>query len=119
CDQGATLIFLVRDPDLSCVPGGNVALHTERVVGRAKEISSVDEIQAQLRIRVDNNHCSAFAGPPELHGTSADPDCGLLHYGTKNADLVSMPFAVGHPNGFATFSFSLVKGVHGLTLPAA
>jgi len=32
---------------------------------------------------------------------------------------VSMPFTVGHPNGFATFSFTLVKGVNYVTLPAA
>ena len=76
------------------------------------------ETSTLLTIRVDNNYCTAFAGTPQVHGTSADPDCGLLHYGTKNADPVSMPFAVGHPNGFATFSFSLVKGVHGVTLPA-
>jgi hypothetical protein len=58
-------------------------------------------------------------GTPQLHGNTADPQCGLLHYGTKNADLVSLPFSVSHPNGFATFSLSLIKGVNAVALPAA
>jgi hypothetical protein len=29
-----------------------------------------------------------------------------------------MPFSASHPNGFATFSFSLVKGANVVTLPA-
>jgi hypothetical protein len=76
------------------------------------------ETSTPLTIRIDNNHCSATVGTPEVHGASADPDCGLLHYGAKNSDPVSMPFAVGHPHGFATFSFRLVKGVHPVALPA-
>lgn len=56
--------------------------------------------------------------PRKRHGARADSTCGLLHYGTKNADLVTMPFTVNHPNGFATFSFELIKGVNPVALPA-
>ena len=63
------------------------------------------ETSTPLTIRVDNNQCTATVATPSVHGNTADPDCGLLHYGTKNTDLVSMPFTVAHPNGFATFSF--------------
>jgi hypothetical protein len=77
------------------------------------------ETSTPLTIRVDNNQCTATVATPSVHGNTADPDCGLLHYGTKNTDLVSMPFTVGHPNGFATFSFTLIKGVNAVSLPAA
>lgn len=76
------------------------------------------ETSTPLSIRVDNNRCTATITTPTLHGASADPTCGLLHYGTKNADLVTMPFTASHPNGFATFSFELIKGVNAVALPA-
>ena len=37
----------------------------------------------------------------------------------KNADPVTMAFTASQPAGFATFSFSLIKGVNAVTLPAA
>jgi hypothetical protein len=114
-------LFLYMNPslgDLLSTLGLSNGLHTI-VIEFVNAGGTLLETSTPLTIRVDNNSCSAFAGTPVVHGTPADPDCGLLHYGTKNADPVSMPFAVGHPNGFATFSFSLIKGVHGVALPAA
>jgi hypothetical protein len=77
------------------------------------------ETSTPLTIRVDNNSCTATVEVPQVHGTGADPNCGLLHYGTKNADPVTMGFSASHPNGFATFSFSLIKGVNSVALPPA
>lgn len=114
-------LFLWMNPslgDLLSTTGLSNGLHTIRIEF-ANSGGTIVETAAPLTIRLDNNFCTAFSGVPQVHGSSADPDCGLLHYGTKNADLVSMPFSVGHPNGFATFSFTLVKGVHYVTLPAA
>jgi hypothetical protein len=70
-----------------------------------------------LTILVDNNACTATIATPTLHGLQADPDCGLLHYGAKDASPVTMPFTASHPHNFATFSFEVVKGVHQVTLP--
>jgi hypothetical protein len=114
-------LFLWMNPslgDLLSTTGLSNGLHTI-VIEFANSGGTIVETATPLTIRVDNNFCTAFSGVPQVHGNTADPDCGLLHYGTKNADLVSMPFSVGHPNGFATFSFTLVKGVHYVTLPAA
>jgi hypothetical protein len=72
---------------------------------------------ASLSVRIDNNHCSATISTPILKNVSADPTCGLLHYGTKDASPVSMAFTASHPNNFANFSFVVVKGVNQLTLP--
>jgi hypothetical protein len=79
---------------------------------------TVLETSSPLMIRIDNNRCGATIATPLLHGTGADPNCGLLHYGTKNADPVSMAFTATHPNGFATFAWELIKGVNLVTLPA-
>jgi hypothetical protein len=114
-------LFLWMNPslgDLLSTAGLSNGLHT-LVVEFVNAGGTLLETSTPLTIRVDNNPCTAWVGTPQVHGTTADPTCGLLHYGTKNADPVSMPFAVAHPNGFATFSFSLIKGVNPVALPAA
>jgi hypothetical protein len=114
-------LFLWMNPslgDLLGTAGLSNGLHT-LVIEFVNAGGTLLETSTPLTIRVDNNPCTAWVGTPQVHGTTADPTCGLLHYGTKNADPVSMPFAVGHPNGFATFSFSLIKGVNPVALPAA
>ncbi len=75
------------------------------------------EFSAPLTIRVDNNKCVATIVTPTLNGASADPTCGMLKYAAKNNDLVKMAFTASQPNGFATYSFVLIKGVNPLTLP--
>jgi hypothetical protein len=114
-------LFLWMNPslgDLLSTAGLSNSNHTI-VLEFANAGGTVIETSTPLTIRIDNNSCTATVGTPQVHGTSADPACGLLHYVTKNADPVSMPFTVGHPNGFATFSFSLIKGVNAVALPAA
>jgi hypothetical protein len=81
---------------------------------------TVLETSTPLTIRVDNNHCGATVATPVLETSppaTADPNCGLLHYVTKNATPVSMAFTASHPNGFATFVWELIKGVHLVSLP--
>ena len=114
-------LFLWMNPslgDLLSTLGLSNGLHTI-VVEFVNAGGTLLETSTPLTIRVDNNQCTAGVSTPSVHGSSADPTCGLLHYGTKNTDLVSMPFTVGHPNGFATFSFTLIKGVNSVPLPAA
>jgi hypothetical protein len=114
-------LFLWMNPslgDLLSTLGLSNGLHTI-VIEFVNAGGTLIETSTPLTIRVDNNQCTATVATPSVHGNTADPDCGLLHYGTKNTDLVSMPFTVGHPNGFATFSFTLIKGVNAVSLPAA
>jgi hypothetical protein len=77
------------------------------------------ETSTPLTIMVNNQNCVATIATPVLNGHSADPVCGFLQYAAKNADLVTMAFTASQPANFANFSFSLVKGVNGVTLPAA
>ena len=78
------------------------------------------ETSTALTVRVDNNPCTATLGAPNVGGTVfADPVCGVLKYGSPSASPVDMPFTASHPNGFATFSFSLTKGANAVSLPAS
>lgn len=60
-----------------------------------------------LTLHVDNNHCWAGIGAPATPGGTADPCCGVVHYGA--GDTVTMPYVAYHPHGFATYSFVLVR----------
>lgn len=114
-------LFLWMNPslgDLLSTLGLSNGLHTI-VVEFVNAGGTLLETSTPLTIRVDNNQCTAGVSTPSVHGNTADPTCGLLHYGTKSTDLVSMPFTVGHPNGFATFAFTLIKGVNSVPLPAS
>jgi hypothetical protein len=112
-------LFLWINPSLggfvqsTGLPNGLNTIWIEFVDGAGNII----EWATPLTIRVDNNRCTATLAQPILHNVGADPTCGLLRYGVKDASPVSMPFTASHPNNFATFSFVLVKGVNQVTLP--
>jgi YD repeat-containing protein len=73
---------------------------------------------APLTIMVNNQSCVATIGLPTLGGVAAAPDCGTLRYTSPASGNVVMPFTAAHPAGFATYSFSLIKGVNLLTPPS-
>jgi len=70
------------------------------------------ETSEAVTIHVDNGQCKAALSTPSLNGQSADPNCGLLHYSGANSMPVTMPLTGSQPNGFATYSFLVVKGVN-------
>jgi hypothetical protein len=115
-------IFLWMNPSLGILLDSTTlsnGLHTillEFVNGAGTLI----ETSVQLTIRVDNSPCTAILGAPNINNsTFADPTCGVLHYGSPSNTPVNMPFTASHPNGFATFSFWLVKGANTVQLPAS
>ncbi len=61
-----------------------------------------------LLVRVDNNRCVADIQDVEL-GTELSGTCGFLHY-TAGSENVKISFDASHPNNFASFSFSTIKG---------
>ena len=63
-----------------------------------------------MRLHVDNNECTALIDPPMVSGSLASDECGLLRYGA-NGDPVTLGYTASHPNGFATYSFGVQKGV--------
>ena len=63
----------------------------------------------RMVVRVDNNRCYAQINP--LGGTvTPDPDCGFHYYDSLATDVAGMSFVARHPNRFATYGFSTVRG---------
>jgi hypothetical protein len=69
------------------------------------------ESATPLSILVDNNPCSVALSMAAIGSNSATTDCGFLQYNpaSKATDHVTIAYAAGHPEGFATWSFSLTK----------
>ena len=61
---------------------------------------------------INNESCSALLDMPLLDLNHADPNCGYLKY-TDPTHNVTLHWMVSHPKGFATWSFSIVKGANG------
>ena len=71
------------------------------------------ETSTPLTIMVNNQSCSAGLSAPNINGVGADNVCGLLHYGVKTNPLpVTMALSATHPASYATYSFSLIKGIN-------
>jgi hypothetical protein len=60
------------------------------------------------QLHLDNNECTAALQPPEIGGGSSADPCGLLRY--DPGDSVTLEWQAMHPNGFATYNHSVVKG---------
>ena len=113
-------LFLWMNPSLGSLMDSTSlsdALHT-LVLEFVNGAGVLIETSAPLTILVDNSSCVATLSSPILNAHTADPTCGFLQYVAKNADLVQMGLTASHPHNFATFSFTLVKGVNPVTLPA-
>jgi hypothetical protein len=88
------------------------ALHTFVVefVNGSGVVLATSPLGPPYQIRIDNNQCVGVLFEPAIGGTPADA-CGILRY-TSTAQVVTMGLTASHPNNFATFSFSLIRG-HG------
>ena len=62
-----------------------------------------------ITLHTNNESCSASIAPPAIGGVIADPCCGVLKYGLGNS--VTLAWHASHPQGYATYSFSVVRGV--------
>lgn len=63
-----------------------------------------------ITLHVNNEPCTASIDAPEIAGTAADPCCGVLRHGP--ASSVTMDWMASHPHGFATYNFTVVRGVN-------
>ncbi len=114
--------------DLFYANGKQVQLATELVTYRVPDgEDSEDNVNTEnaatlglvsgdsliLPLHVDNNSCTAVIAPPQIGTTPALGSCGVLLYDDKAAppETVTMPFTADHPNGHATYSFLLKRGI--------
>lgn len=64
-----------------------------------------------MTVHVDNSKCRAQVDAPILSGTPAGSNCGVMDYDPDNKGAsVQLPFSAIHPNGFATYSFKILRG---------
>ena len=70
-----------------------------------------------MTVHLDNNACSAEIAAPVLNGAVTANACGVLEYDPAAPGSVDLAYTASHPNGFATHSFSLYRGVTLLTPP--
>lgn len=70
-----------------------------------------------MTLHIDNNVCDASIAAPLLNGSVAADDCGVLNY--LDSDTVTMLYTASHPNGFATYSFAVVRGVSPIVASAS
>ncbi|MBC9912324.1 hypothetical protein [Chitinophaga varians] len=105
--------FVYYNTDLGCllnslsVPNGAHTLKLEFYDGAHVLVSSMSNA-----LLVNNDQCIASMDIPLLNITPADPNCGYLKY-TNTADIVKLHWTASHPQGFATWSFGIIKGAHG------
>jgi hypothetical protein len=90
-------------------PFGTGDVHTA-LAGSYNRILAADgkTLGFRMVVRVDNNRCVADVHP--LGGAvSPDPVCGFHNYSSPG-DTAMLSFMARHPNNFATYSFSTVRG---------
>ena len=71
-----------------------------------------------LPLFIDNNPTSATIDAPTLNGSPASDECGVLEYTDASTDSVTLSYHAHHPDGFATYSFALYRGVNEQTPPS-
>jgi len=62
-------------------------------------------------LHVDNRSCSAYINAPTVGGVAANDTCGFLRYDPLDPSPVHVAFHASHPDGFAWFTFRIVRGV--------
>ena len=112
-------LFNFQPPNLgyeldSTVLGAGLHTIALRFFDGAGQKLQPDLVSAPLTILVDNQNCVAALQLPTLSTGASANACGLLKYGTDTALSVSLPYAVSQPNGHATFSVALARGVTNL-----
>jgi hypothetical protein len=68
-----------------------------------------------LTLHLDNNATWAGLGAPSTALGSADPCCGVVHYGPGAA--VALPYTARHPHGFAIHHLSMFRSATALEPP--
>lgn len=72
-----------------------------------------------LPLHADNNHCTAHVDAPVLNGSTAADQCGVMRYAPPQSSggTVLLHYTASQRNGFATYSFTVKRGVNVVTPP--
>lgn len=111
-DQAGTLVDPGAGTFTFIVPSG-IGPDGVTVLARAADPSEIDAGGFVFNLHVDNNQCTASIDPVNIGGSSVADACGFLGYGHAS-DPVTLSFHAKHPNNFAVFSWTMVRGLTGL-----
>ncbi len=115
-DAAATKTIFVVPEELDLSKSATVHTENAATLGLVFDDNGDGLRSFILELHVDNTPCRAGVDPAEL--TSPANPCGVLPYDlTNTAAIVEMPFTALHGNGFATYGFSLKRGVTELPVP--
>ena len=95
-----TFTFIVPQ---SIAPDGSIT-------ARAADPSELDVDGGYVfNLHIDNNPCTANTDGPAISGGGTVDSCGFLNY-TSTANPIAINFEADHPNGFAVFDLSMIRG---------
>ena len=89
------------------VPTGvdaNGTIHTRNATS-----GEIDNGGFVFSLHIDNRKCSAVIDAPSIGTTSMADECGFLRY-TPADETVHIAFHATHPDNFAIFTFSIIRG---------
>jgi hypothetical protein len=86
------------------------------ITARAADPSELDGGGFVFNLHIDNNPCSANVDPPSISGIGIVNVCGFLGYDSTMSP-VAIDFEATHPNGFAVFDFSMIRGTTDVGTP--
>jgi len=84
-------------------PGGDI-------VTRLPHATELDAGGFKFLLHIDNRPCSAYVDAPTVAGAAANDTCGFLRYDPDDPSPVHVAFRAFQPDGFAWFSFRIVRG---------
>lgn len=86
------------------------------ILSRKAEESEIEGGGFVFYLHVDNNQCEAEIYEASVSGVAAGP-CGFIAY--SPGEDVHLSFKAKHPNGFARFKYTTVRGSSGYVLAAS
>jgi hypothetical protein len=113
-DKSGTLIIPGPGTFEFIVPTG-VAADGVTILSRKTYASEIEDGGFIFHLHVDNNKCEAGIDEASINDVAAGP-CGFITYGA--GDDVRLSFRAHHPNGFARFKLTVVRGSSGYVTPA-
>jgi len=88
----------------------NAAISKIEVSFFKASLAPINPVPADISVYVDNSPAKASISTPILDGVPATVACGYMPY-TNVADDVTISYTASQPQGHASYSFSVIRGI--------
>ncbi|CAH1001497.1 hypothetical protein LEM8419_02400 [Neolewinella maritima] len=110
--------LLDKDGNVSGLPANPFHLTDDMLAGRSEPAEPGYLLPAdgvahgafRMRMRVDNQRCTARIYNIAVDGNRASTECGFVTYNDKQTSEATFRFEASHPNDFAVFNFNVQRG---------